>query len=544
MKLFWKIYLLSLFSLLFCTVSLTAIVSYREAKNSLARLQIHKRVLTITAASQIETGYYDQVWPFEMLSGIAREPDFVAWQIVDGTGRVVLSNPPDGPGLDVPVLTAPTLIELSEPHQEFWIAPMRMRDGGNSWQFRLGYDTRAIRTQLRSTIATNALIGFGLAIVFVGISLVVTHRVLRPLNALTGVVSQLERGNLDVSLPRAGADEIGRLVTGFSAMLGSIQVRDAKIGEQLKSLEAARADLETRVEERTHELHTSQARLVAASRQAGMAEVASNVLHNVGNVLNSVNVSAALIAGRLRASRIPQLAKTNALLREHADDLGQYLRVDKRGKLIPAYLVELGESLLEERRSMLEEMQSLSRDIDDIKRIVKTQQTYAKVDVDLDEHIALDEVMEDALRISVGGATEAIAVVRQYAPTAQPKLDRHKVIQILINLINNAKQAAASLGAAAQLQLCIAAQGDQMIRIDVVDNGIGISPSNLLRIFNHGFTTKTDGHGFGLHSAALAAHEMGGSLVAHSDGPGLGACFTLLLPIERGRGGLAAPHAA
>jgi signal transduction histidine kinase len=66
----------------------------------------------------------------------------------------------------------------------------------------------------------------------------------------------------------------------------------------------------------------------------------------------------------------------------------------------------------------------------------------------------------------------------------------------------------------------------------VIDNGEGIAAENLTRIFAHGFTTKKDGHGFGLHSCVLAAREMGGSLLAASDGPGRGAAFTLVLPLQ------------
>jgi signal transduction histidine kinase len=71
------------------------------------------------------------------------------------------------------------------------------------------------------------------------------------------------------------------------------------------------------------------------------------------------------------------------------------------------------------------------------------------------------------------------------------------------------------------------------VSIIVRDNGIGIPPENLIKIFNHGFTTKRDGHGFGLHSGANAAKEMGGSLTAESNGPGLGATFTLELPVAK-----------
>src|SRR5262245_41052838 len=130
MRLFWKVYLLSLFSLVFCTVLLTAIVSLREADRAHARLHAEQRVLAITAAPQVEPGYYDEVWPFEMLSGIAREAEFVTWQIVDGTGRIVLSDTPTAP-IEIPDpgdVREPKLLHDAAA-AEVWIVPMRMRDG-------------------------------------------------------------------------------------------------------------------------------------------------------------------------------------------------------------------------------------------------------------------------------------------------------------------------------------------------------------------------------------------------------------------------------
>jgi signal transduction histidine kinase len=537
MRLFWKVYLLSLFSLVFCTVLLTAIVSIREADRAHSRLHAEQRVLAITAASQVETGYYDEVWPFEMLSGIAREAEFVTWQIVDGSGRIVLSDTPTSP-IAIPDpgdVREPMLLHDSE-DAEVWIVPMRMRDGARPWQFRLAYRTDQIRAQLRATVRTNALIAFGLAIAFLGSALVITRRMLRPLDSLTHAVGALERGTLEVALPRAGKDEIGRLVAGFSAMVGSIRERDAKIQEQLESLEAARADLERRVEERTAELQASQARLVDASRQAGMAEVASNVLHNVGNVLNSVNVSASVIRDRLVASKVAQVAKVSTLLKDHEGDLAGYLTGDPRGKLVPRYLSELGPNLEQERDALLGEVTSLTENIEHIKRVVATQQTFARHDIDVGEVVVLESVIEDALRISSHSSTDAITVARELAPVPKVRVDRHKLIHILVNLVNNAKQAVAKRGDAARVRLVLAPDGENdAVRIEVVDNGVGIPPANLARIFNHGFTTKPDGHGFGLHSAALSAKEMGGSLAVSSDGEDRGARFTLVVPVERTR---------
>jgi signal transduction histidine kinase len=111
-------------------------------------------------------------------------------------------------------------------------------------------------------------------------------------------------------------------------------------------------------------------------------------------------------------------------------------------------------------------------------------------------------------------------------------LDKHKALQILVNLVSNARRACSDSGRADKRLTLRLASGDGRVRLSVADNGAGIPAENLTRIFNHGFTTRKDGHGFGLHSGALAARELGGSLLAHSDGVGLGATFTLELPLS------------
>ncbi len=109
-------------------------------------------------------------------------------------------------------------------------------------------------------------------------------------------------------------------------------------------------------------------------------------------------------------------------------------------------------------------------------------------------------------------------------------VEKHKVLQILVNLMRNAKFACSESGLPdRQMTLRVSRDAD-IVKISVSDNGVGIAPENLTRIFSHGFTTRKDGHGFGLHSGALAATEMGGRLSVQSDGLGLGAAFTLELP--------------
>jgi PAS domain S-box-containing protein len=283
------------------------------------------------------------------------------------------------------------------------------------------------------------------------------------------------------------------------------------------------------------ELAAAQKQLIETSRQAGMAEVATGVLHNVGNVLNSVNVSATLVAETLTKSKAANLSKVAALLEEHATDLGAFITVNPAGKQLPLYLTQLTAHLTQERSGLLKEIGELRSHIEHIRDIVAMQQSYAKVSGVI-EAIKASELVEDALRLNAGSLNQQeVRVIRQFEADPTLQVDRHKVLQILVNLIRNAKYACEDSGRLDKQVTMRVALGTSQVKISVIDNGIGIPGENLLRIFNHGFTTRKGGHGFGLHSGALAARELGGLLHAHSDGPGCGATFMLELPVEMER---------
>lgn len=270
--------------------------------------------------------------------------------------------------------------------------------------------------------------------------------------------------------------------------------------------------------------------LLDSSRRAGMAEVATNVLHNVGNVLNSVNVSSGLVAEYVRNSRVHSLGKISTLLMEHQTDIGQFVTADPRGKHLPAYIKNLWEAIAAEQRTILKETESLCKNIEHIKDIVSTQQSYAKVS-GMTETLPLVELLEDALRMNSGTLERhTVSLERDYQIRPNATIDKHKVIQILVNLIKNASAACVESGRVDKMiTLRVTGEGERIL-ISVTDNGVGIPAENLTRIFSHGFTTRKDGHGFGLHSGALAAKEIGGALRVHSAGSGKGATFTLELP--------------
>jgi len=295
------------------------------------------------------------------------------------------------------------------------------------------------------------------------------------------------------------------------------------------------ASLRARVRAQTAIIHRKQIELMEISRKAGMAEVATSVLHNVGNVLNSVNVSATLVFDQLKDSKLSSLPRVASLLQEKKSGLGEFLTQDPKGRQVPAYLVQLAEHLDKERSGHLQELEVLRKNIDHIKEIVAMQQTYARVS-GVAEHIPVAELVEDALRLSAEALKRhQVEVLRDYgSASAMISVEKHKALQILVNVISNAKAACdESREKVKQLKISVNQQGSR-VRISFADNGVGIAEENLARIFGLGFTTRKDGHGFGLHSAALAARDLGGALLAHSDGLGKGATFTLELPIALG----------
>jgi PAS domain S-box-containing protein len=277
------------------------------------------------------------------------------------------------------------------------------------------------------------------------------------------------------------------------------------------------------------ELEEVHKQLLVASRQAGMAEVATNVLHNVGNVLNSVNVSASLVAERLKKSKCAGLTRLAALLSSQKD-LAAFFG-GSQGQHLPAYLQELSDELLAERDASVAELSALRANVEHIKEIVAMQQGYAKRG-GITDTLDIRLLVEDSLRMNEGAfSRHGVTIVRDFAEVPLIQVDKHKVLQILVNVIRNAKYACAEMNGGEKRVTVRVRPTPAAIVVEVIDTGIGIPPQNLERIFNHGFTTRAEGHGFGLHSSALAARELGGSLYAASAGVGKGASFALTLPL-------------
>jgi PAS domain S-box-containing protein len=295
----------------------------------------------------------------------------------------------------------------------------------------------------------------------------------------------------------------------------------SKIGRDITRRK--RAELEV---EQTHN------QLLAASRQSGMAEFATGVLHNVGNVLNSVNIASACVSDSLRKSKSANLKKVVALIRQHEADLGAFFTHDPKGKILPGYLAQLSDHLAGEQAAALEELGQLQQNIEHIKSIITVQQDSANLSHS-QEALKPADMVEDALKLNANGLrTNGVHVIKDFEEMPTIMAEKHKVLQILVNLVRNAMQALEESNNTEKRVTIRVCQDAGRARIAITDTGGGIRPENLPRIFAHGFTTKKNGHGFGLHSAALAAKEMGGTLTVQSDGPNRGATFVLELPMQ------------
>lgn len=332
--------------------------------------------------------------------------------------------------------------------------------------------------------------------------------------------------------PCLSYEEEGKSVDGrISWVLTSKMLWSDKDGTIIGTMGMSRDITERKAAEA--ELEETSRQLLETSRLAGMAEVATSVLHNVGNVLNSVNVSCSMATELVRRSRVSSVGKTAALLQEHAGDLGAFLTLDPTGKKLPDYLGKLASRLAEEQEQLLLELQSLGKSIDHIKEVVVMQQSHARI-AGVTEIISPRELAETCLRLMETSLTRhGVQVVREYDEKMPPiTIEKQKVLQILLNLIRNAKQACnSSANPDKRVSVCVTS-AEGKVRFSISDSGVGIAPENFTRIFALGFATKAEGHGFGLHGDALAARQMGGSLTVESPGPGLGACFTLELPIQ------------
>jgi len=425
-----------------------------------------------------------------------------------------------------------------------------------------------LNEQTIESIKLSTIIFIGLMIVAAYVSGRVLNRIIEPITQLKEIAQRITDDN-DYSLRvhKASSDEVGVLVESFNKMLEQILERDRALIEEkdkaeisaksakkyAKETEDINADLENeirqrskieeelqdlnetledKVQARTVELEKLNEKIGGIARSAGMAEVASGVLHNVGNVLNSVNVSVSVIREQVRKTKSENLSRLVAMINENKANIANFIENDEKGKQIPRFLSLLAGQLKEEKNNLYEELDQLSSNIDHIKNVISMQQSYAG-SYGMREKVKISDLVEDALKINIQGMNQyGIEVIKQYDNTEMLYIDKHKALQVFINLISNAKYALIDSDKENKIIYIIIKREGEKINIEIKDNGIGIAPEDVSHLFEYGFKKRRGGHGYGLHHSALVVNELGGKISVNSDGPGKGASFIVAIPID------------
>lgn len=282
-------------------------------------------------------------------------------------------------------------------------------------------------------------------------------------------------------------------------------------------------------------LAEAKAALLEASRKAGMADVASSILHNVGNVLNSLIVNTVQLGERVQNSEVSTLLQVKELIKKHSDNLEDFVQSNPKSVKLLRLVERVADSMVIEQKLIQEGVNSVKNHLEHIRSIVARQQEHARA-AGVVEELPLEKVVEDAIEIGCGEfASLGIRLVRSFYPTDMVKIDRNKVVEILVNLVSNAKHAVlAQSGGDKLVEILLRLPTPDMAEICVKDNGIGLAPDHLSKIFEQGFTTKPQGNGLGLHASAIGAKQMGGTLSCKSQGLGQGASFSLTIPTGQG----------
>lgn len=279
------------------------------------------------------------------------------------------------------------------------------------------------------------------------------------------------------------------------------------------------------------------ANLMSVAHQAGMAEVAVSVIHNIGNVLNSVGVSVEIIKESMSNAMYQKIGLITEMLKQHQSDLIEYFQNDEQGTLIPSYLMVLFAEIQRNKIMLDKEVNNLQQHYHIIKDILNAEDEVTSLK-SVNAPVLLAELMDSSIQTVMteeSMLTKQITLNKDYRYTSSIMTNKTNLMQVFVNLLKNAQESVIELKEDMHrtINVSIARKKNlEEVEIRVMDNGIGILPENLPKIFTFGFTTKKKGHGFGLHNCAFIAKQLGGTLEVESEGFCKGALFILTLPVD------------
>jgi len=345
-------------------------------------------------------------------------------------------------------------------------------------------------------------------------------------------ISAVFNDNIEISKL---CDQITYFMVNMHHAINIISNKNKELDTKNTRLASINKDLRKEIENRLKDkqnLEEMSQNIVTTSRQAGMSDLATTILHDVGNVLNSLNTSIDFLHEHLATSKMDKLSKA-AMKMERAYADGDKFIENEELKLLVPYINEVSKHLNKEYSIINDELASIKKNVNHIKNVIQTQQQHAKKSAST-EKIQINRVVDEALEFSrTSISSHNITIETNYSNLPVCTIDKHMVLQIITNLISNSVQSLIEKNNNdKKIIMQTKCVNTDKFEISVQDNGVGIVEDNLIKIFSHGFTTKKTGHGFGLHGCANGAKSLGGTLRVHSDGADQGALFTLELPFR------------
>ncbi|WP_141733509.1 sensor histidine kinase [Oligoflexus tunisiensis] len=462
---------------------------------------------------------YDQDQLRSILLGLKTLP-YVSYAAISSDDGLIMS---EGKRPQIPITQRTDITSPAAAHEvigELVIEAEKALIVGNLWR------------RAKSILLANFLL---IMLISGIIILIFQFKVTRPLIELSDYASKIQMNSLSNTIdPKRLQEEheVGRVYRAIDTMQRNIQKDFQTILEAEAELEKYKTNLEKLVQERTEKLIQTTKNLVDSSRKAGMAEVAIGVLHNIGNALTGANVKVQNLHHSFQnETPIGHLQDLIRLLKEQEPRLGEFLTRDDRGRKVLPFLEVISQEWNDQHEAHKRSITLLRKDLSTVSQLISKQQSHAKFTGTV-ENLLLADCVDDVLALQSYEIDKYhVKVTKDYQPSVTLSSDRHKVLQILTNLIGNAIQAMHQNQDERRLTLSVYREGDQVVAV-VTDNGVGISAEQMNSMFRYGYTTKKSGHGFGLHSCSIDAKILGGTLTCTSEGSGQGATFTLMLPIH------------
>ncbi len=515
------------------------IAEYRYTKNNvikeLAGLEMTIRPALAQAIWDVNLSQTKSI-----LNGLIKLPIIVGVKVNDHKNNMInqIGNIINKDGKEVTAQIDGKFTENQQTNNLFWHKiPIIFKQDNNN--FKLGEvtiysDSSIVYDRIKISfllLLINMLIQI---IVFSSLFIWITgSKLRRPLAELANSTQFLQLDKLEtakISIHTNKNNELKKLEIAFNTMITNLLT--ARQDLQKIHLEH-KHKLEEKVAQRTKELKDSQEKAISNARKAGMAEIATGAIHNIGNVLNNINMSTEMIKKFVNSAFVNKFANANKLLSANLNNLENFILRDPKGKKLLEYYIELGKLYGQENTTAKNHLSRLREKIDRCIAVIASQQEYAVSATIMMETLNLKTLVIDVIKLEKGSIEKADITITTDLQDAEVNIDKSKVFNIIINLFNNAKDSMREISPEKRFLSFASLTKDNRISLKVTDSGIGINKENLDKIFTHGFTTKKDGHGFGLHSCANYMGEMKGSISVESDGPGKGASFILTFQLNK-----------